>query len=257
MDARIDYDRRQWSVYAEGRSLTPAMAELWGRVFARYIDRAAQPRVLDLGCGIGSFSRLLAERLDATVSGVDPSARMREVAERLHPHPRVRYLDGRAERLPLPDGGCDVALLSNVIHHVREREACVAELFRVVRPGGLVVVHGTLRESLPRIPFLAFFPEARRIDEQRLPSIGEVAAMFTGGGFDQLASETIEQQTTPSFRAYYERIKLRAISTLELIDDADFEQGMARMREEAEHETSPSPVMQPVNLIVFRRPSER
>ena len=253
MDARIDYDRHQWSVYAEGRSLTPTMTDLWTRVFARYIDRAAQPTILDLGCGVGNFSQLLAERFDASVAAVDPSDRMREVAERLHPHPRVRYLDGRAEQIPLPDGGCDVALLSNVIHHFREREAAAAELFRVVRPGGAVLVRGTLRESLPRIPFLAFFPEARRIDQRRLPSIGEVEAMLTGGGFDQLASETIEQQTTPSFRAYYERIRLRAISTLELIDDAEFEEGVARMREAAEREVEPKPVLERVDLLVLRR----
>jgi hypothetical protein len=63
----------------------------------------------------------------------------------------------------------------------------------------------------------------------------------------------IEQETTPSFRAYYERVRLRTISTLDLVSDAEFERGIARMREAAEGERSPAPVIQPVNLLVFRR----
>jgi ubiquinone/menaquinone biosynthesis C-methylase UbiE len=253
VNTRVDYERRQWAVYAEGRALSPGMVELWSRIFGRYIERTARPTVLDLGSGVGSYSLLLAERFDATVIGVEPSGRMRAVAARKHAHPRVRYVEGSAEKIPLATGACDFALLSQVIHHVRRRDACSAELFRVVRPGGLVLVRGTLRESLPRIPFLEYFPAARKIDERRLPAAGEVVAMFAGRGFDHVESEVVEQQTTPSFRAYYERVKLRAISTLELISDADFEDGIARMREAAERERAPTPVIQPVNLLVFRR----
>jgi ubiquinone/menaquinone biosynthesis C-methylase UbiE len=253
VETRVDYDRCQWAVYAEGRAPSPAVVELWSHVFGRYIARGARPTILDLGAGVGTYSKLFAELFDATVVGVEPSARMRAVAEREQSHPRVRYVEGFAEQIPLPGGECDVALLSNVIHHVRDRDSCVAELGRVVRLGGQVFVRGTLRESLPRIPFLDFFPTARAIDERRLPSVGEVVAMFSGRAFAHVASEVIEQETTPSFRAYYERVKLRAISTLELISDAEFEDGMARMREAAEGEAAPRPVIQPVNLLVFRR----
>ena len=140
---------------------------------------------------------------------------MREVAEREHAHPRVRYVEGSAERIPLPDASCDAAFLSNVVHHVRDRDACAAQLRRVLRPGGLVLVRGTLRGSGRRVAFLNFFPTAREVAERHLPSLDEVVAMFASQGFEHVASELIEQETTPSLRAYYERVKLRAISTLE------------------------------------------
>jgi ubiquinone/menaquinone biosynthesis C-methylase UbiE len=111
---------------------------------------------------------------------------MRAVAEREFAHPRVRYVEGSAEQIPLPAGACDLALLSHVIHDVRRRDACSAELLRVVRPGGRVLVRGTLREALPRIPFLDYFPAARLIDERRLPAVSEVVAMFAGQGFDHV-----------------------------------------------------------------------
>jgi ubiquinone/menaquinone biosynthesis C-methylase UbiE len=201
---------------------------------------------------VGTWTELLAEQFDAYVTGVEPSVRMREIAEREHAHPRVEYVDGSAEGIPLPDASCDTALLSYVIHHVDEREACAAELSRVLRPGGLILLRSTLRESLPRVPLFDYFPTARPIAERQMPSVGEVTASFAG--FEPVAEEAIEQETAPSLRAYHERMKLRAISTLELIDDADFELGVERLRLAAERETEPQPVVEPVNLVVFRRP---
>jgi ubiquinone/menaquinone biosynthesis C-methylase UbiE len=224
--------------------------ELWSEVFARFIDPGAD--VLDLGSGIGTYSELLAELLDAQVVGVEPSARMREIAKREHAHPRVDYVDGSAERIPLPDESFDAALLSYVIHHVDDREACAAELSRVLRPGGLILLRGTLRESLPRVPLFDYFPTARPIAERQMPSVGEVGESFAR--FELVSEEAIQQATAPSLRAYHERMKLRAISTLELIDDADFEQGLERLRLAAEREAEPQPVVEPVNLVVFRRP---
>jgi ubiquinone/menaquinone biosynthesis C-methylase UbiE len=248
---RVDYDDRQWAVYEKGRGLSRERTRLWSRVLARYIDRTAGPSLLDLGSGTGAYSELLAEAFNARVIGVEPSPRMREVAEREHSHPHVRYIDGTAERIPLPDGSCDAALLSNVLHHVRDRGACVSELERVVRPGGLVLVRGSLRGA--RVPFLDYFPTARVVAVEQSPPAPEVVAMFTSGGFEHVESDRIEQQTASSFREYYRRIKLRAISTLELISDGEFEQGIERMRKAAEGERSPRPVIEDIDLLVFRR----
>jgi hypothetical protein len=68
-----------------------------------------------------------------------------------------------------------------------------------------------------------------------------------------VASEVVWQETSPSLRVYHERLKLRAISTLELLPDHEFDEGIARMRLAAENETNPQPVRAPVDLLVFRR----
>jgi hypothetical protein len=52
---------------------------------------------------------------------------------------------------------------------------------------------------------------------------------------------------------YYERLKLRAISTLELLPDDEFAAGLERVRKAAECETSPEPVTAPVDMLVLRR----
>jgi ubiquinone/menaquinone biosynthesis C-methylase UbiE len=252
VDARVDYDRRQYAVYSAGRAPMPAMVEQWIGALAPHIERGA--RVLDLGSGIGTWSELLAERFGAEVSGVEPSDRMREVAERDHARPGVRYLAGSAENIPLPEASCDTALLSYVLHHVEDRGACAAELLRVLRPRGRVVVRGTLRESLPGVPWFAFWPTARPVAEQRMLPEAEVVDVFGSQGFELLVSEVIDQPTAPSLAGLHERLRHRAVSTLELIDDAEFEEGLERLRLAAARDTDPRPVMEPVNLLVFRRP---
>src|SRR5207244_2317091 len=121
------------------------------------------------------------------------------------------------------------------------------------RPGAVVLVRGTLRDSLDHVPWLDFFPTAQPVAERQMPSRDDVIRMFDGQGFCLLASEVVDQECGASLGAYYERIRMRAISTLELISDAEFERGIARMREAAEREKKPRPVMEHIDLVVFRR----
>jgi ubiquinone/menaquinone biosynthesis C-methylase UbiE len=249
----VDYDEHQCLVYAEGRALSPARAELWSRIFAKHLDRAARLTVLDLGCGTGMYSQLLAEALDADVVGVEPSVRMREVAEREHAHPRVRYVAGSAEQIPLPAASCDAALLSDLAHHIADHDACARELRRVLRRPGLVLLRGIGPDSSPQVRFLDFFPTARPIARQQAAAFAELIETLAGTGFDRVHSQTIEQELAASLREYHDRVKLRAISTLELLSDAEFECGMARLRDEAGRESAPRAVIERVDLAVLRR----
>jgi ubiquinone/menaquinone biosynthesis C-methylase UbiE len=249
----VDYDRCQHEVYAQGRAPSRAVLELWTAVLARYIPTAGRPVLLDLGAGVGTWSELLATAFRGTVWAVDPSRKMREVAAREHQHPDVHYVEGSAERIPVADATCDAALLSYVIHHVSDMDACARELRRVLKPGGRVIVRTALRESLPGVPFFRYFPGALAIDEARMPARADVAALFEAHGFETIADEVIEQETAPSLRDYQERLRLRAISTLELLPDDQFADGVERLQQAANAEREPSPVRAPVDLLVFRR----
>src|SRR5580765_6329341 len=88
-------------------------------------------RLLDVGCGPGSITRGLAERLSAgQVVGVDlsretlESARRDAVARRLH---NLRYEEGSVYELPFPDGSFDVAYAHQVLQHLRERGLALRE----------------------------------------------------------------------------------------------------------------------------------
>lgn len=97
---------------------------------------AAQPRrILEVGCGWGELAEWLARQTGAEVVATDLSPRMVELARERGIAARVA--DVRA--LPFPDGSFDVIVAAWMLYHVPELDAAVAELARVLRPGGTLV----------------------------------------------------------------------------------------------------------------------
>jgi SAM-dependent methyltransferase len=251
---RVDYDRRLYRTYRAGRRLSADTGRLWMEALAGHVGRGRQGlTVLDLGAGTGRFSVLLAAAFDARVVGVEPSEKMRADAERGSAQPGVVYRAGHAARVPAADAEFDFALLSMVIHHVADLDACARELHRVVKRGGLVFVRNTFSGRLESIRHYEFFPSARAVDEARLPSVERVREAFEARGFAMEALDTLEQEIDPSLAAHYDRIARRALSSFELLSDAEFEQGLALMRAAVAHETTPTPVREKIDLLVLRR----
>lgn len=96
--------------------------------------------VVDLGCGPGLLLGRLAEKANRAI-GVDNSARMLEAAARLlSPCAQISLRLGDLEHLPLRDAEADTAILSMVLHHLASPQAGLAEMSRVMLPGGQVIL---------------------------------------------------------------------------------------------------------------------
>jgi SAM-dependent methyltransferase len=115
------------------RDERPAFGDLDDRLLDR-LDLAGSERLLDLGCGPGTFARRAAVRHpDLCVVAIDPSRDFARCDDDLSRSRRLTTMRAAGENLPLADRSVDVAMCLSSIRHVKDRARTFGELRRVVR----------------------------------------------------------------------------------------------------------------------------
>jgi SAM-dependent methyltransferase len=111
-------------------------SRLLARRFADFAGLASVKRVIDVGCGTGALSAAIAEVAPtAEIVGVDPSPGYVELARS---QTRGQFQVGDAQALPFGDGSFDAACACLVLNFIPDQRSALAEMRRVVRPGGTV-----------------------------------------------------------------------------------------------------------------------
>ena len=120
----------------------------------RELDLRPDSRVVDVGCGEGSYAFRLATHFGLRVLGIDPVQRHLDLARAarrdLVPDiaSRVSFERGTATRIPAPDSSLDLVWCRDVMVHVEHPDDAYAEFARVLRPGGHVVAYQVVATDL-------------------------------------------------------------------------------------------------------------
>lgn len=132
-------------VFDDGAAYEQMMGRWSALVAEPCLDWLALPEGLewlDDGCGNGSFTEVLMSRQKpSSVVGVDPAPAQLDFARRRAGTRGVRFLEGDAQALPLPDASVDAAVMALVLFFLPDPAQGLRELVRVVRPGGTIAAY--------------------------------------------------------------------------------------------------------------------
>jgi SAM-dependent methyltransferase len=247
--ARVDYTESA-GTYRAARTLPPGILAPWSAAVAR----AGLPHpalVLDLGAGPGGFVAPLADWFAAPVVAVEPSPAMRGEARAAGVIPRWPYVGGRAEALPLRSGSVDLAWLSTVIHQCDDRPAAVAELRRVVRRGGRVLIRGFFGDMAATGMF-RYFPGVER-SAATFPTTRSITAAFEAAGFTVTGVHDVVEPWRPTLADWVTKVRsLRHVdSALRPLHDDEIAEGIRRVTEAYLDADGPLPHDTTIRLLVL------
>jgi SAM-dependent methyltransferase len=149
-----------------------SLVESRGGLLLHILEQAGGPRsveglrVVDLGCGLGALSVFFAAH-GATVVGLDRDRSRMEVGAAVAGRYglAVEFLAGSMQRLDLPDGAFDLAVQNNSLCYILPREdraRALSEAWRVLRPGGRLLIHNPNRwtpvDQFTGLPAITFLP---------------------------------------------------------------------------------------------------
>jgi len=239
---RVDYDREQYQDYARGRALTEHQVQVWIDAFAAVLPERRPLQGLDVGSGTGRYPPALAREF-GPVTGVEPSARMREIAQAQSQLPGVRFVAGAAEDLPLQTGSADYALMFCSWHHVQDKRCAAQELARVLRSGGRLLLRANFSDHHPRPWWLEYFPRGYEADAALFQPLHEVIATFTSAGWRVISFGAVTEPSSGARGDMLERLRLRTLSFFAQLTSDELEVGFRRLEQAvADDRDAPAPV---------------
>jgi SAM-dependent methyltransferase len=170
-----------------------ARAERLAADVRELVQPSGDERALDVGCGAGALALALAPVVREVV-GVDRSPELLDEARKRAPA-NATFVDGDVAALPFDSFSFDLTGTLRVLHHVPRPELVVAELTRVTRPGGAILVVDQLGDVDPLVSLeLDRFERARDPGHTRLLSENDLRAHFEANGLVLVRSRVVREE---------------------------------------------------------------
>jgi len=202
------------SMFSDGEAYERSIGRWSREVGGLFLDWMAVPpgqRWLDVGCGNGAFTEeIIARSAPSAVIGLDPSQEQIDHARSREAGKIAEYQTGDAQALPFAEGTFDAAMMALVISFVPDPAGAVAQMARVVRPGGWVGAYmwDFAEGGVPTYPLSAgakdlgiTFAQPYSVDVSRLHVLRD---LWLAGGLAEVETRTIRIRVRhESFDAFW------------------------------------------------------
>jgi SAM-dependent methyltransferase len=205
------------------------------RALREFIGNETGSRILEVGCGTGHWLDVL-QASENFIMGLDFSAGM--LAQARSSLPEMALIRGTAEHLPVPTASLDRVFCINALHHFPNKPAFLAEVRRVLRPGGKMLSVGLdPRRNLDKWHVYDYFQESLAIDRQRYPSSEVLCEWMSDAGFQNCITYEVDHWATrlPAREVLEKgRLDKAVTSQLSVLTDEEYERGIQRIRSDME-----------------------
>ena len=197
--------QRVWADRGSYESYVGRWSRLIAKEFLSWLDVPSGSQWLDVGCGTGALSEtILAIAHPSWIQGIDPSEGSLAHARARITDERVCFANGSASALPDGNPPYDAVISGLVLNFISDIDTAVAEMVRVVRPGGTVAAY--VWDYAGEMQLIRYFwdsavalnPAARDLDQGRrfpLCQPGPLAYLFRDAGLENVHTRAIEVPT--------------------------------------------------------------
>jgi len=247
---RLDYD-----AIAELYDSHPYRAKAADPELAAFLAELGSPAglsLLDIACGTGN--QVIANHpmvRGALLVGIDHSLGMLRQAR--HKAPAIGWVRADAASVPLADSSFDYISCQFAFHHFPDKPGMLGEAFRLLRPGGLLVLHNLCPEECPDWLYYQYFPEAWTIDQRHFWPADKIGSAMDAVGFAPVAVKREHVRRDRNLAEWIERVRQRATcSQLLTISDASYAAGIERLERDIADPTVPPTAADHRCLVTIR-----
>lgn len=188
-------------------------------------------RILDFGCGTGSYADLLQRKTGIKIYGVEPSEGMRGKARARNQELLIK--SGDHENIPFTGGFFDLIYMTDVIHHVPDILKMFTELQRVLKNAGSICIMTQSHKQIDERFYAKYFPSTASVDKKRYPDIIEIIQKGIASGFIHTKTDILRDKNTAEITdEFIDLVKKKGYSMFRLIPADEYEKGLFKLIED-------------------------
>ncbi|HOV32501.1 MAG TPA: class I SAM-dependent methyltransferase [Candidatus Hydrogenedens sp.] len=203
------------------------------------LKQSQSQNILDLGCGTGNLFQELCRYQKGNFIGLDVSEKMiRKAKAKKIP---ADWICASAENIPFQNNSFDSIVGIYTLHLFKNIPQVLSECRRVLNRGWVLFVSAPYH-FIVNHPLNQFFPSFSKMDLSRFPTEEQIEDMLLHAGFSNLKREYYAVVRDWLSEEYIQKVKSKFISTLQLIPDDEFNEGIKKMRETTSNTSSGKPI---------------